>query len=123
MARTEAVTSITLIAGADLSTTGQFRFVNLDSNGDVVLAGDGGDAIGVLLNAPGMGQAAEVGISGLAKVEASAATTAGGEVASAANGQSANAASGDEILGRIVTAAGAAGELHEIILRKDGTMA
>jgi hypothetical protein len=50
-----------LLAGADLSTTGQNRFVALDSSGDVVLAATAGMvALGVLLNAPASGAVAIV---------------------------------------------------------------
>lgn len=52
---------IFLLAGADLSTTGQNRFVALDSSGDVVLAATAGMiALGVLLNAPASGAVAIV---------------------------------------------------------------
>lgn len=50
-----------LLAGADLSTTGQNRFVALDSAGAVVLAATAGMvALGVLLNAPASGAVAIV---------------------------------------------------------------
>lgn len=50
-----------LLAGANLSTTGQFRFVSLDSAGDVVLAATAGMvAFGVLQNAPASGAVAIV---------------------------------------------------------------
>lgn len=52
---------IFLLAGADLSTTGQYRFVALDSAGDAVLAATAGMvALGVLLNAPASGAVAIV---------------------------------------------------------------
>lgn len=123
MATTEAVTAISIVAGADLSTTGQFRFINVNGSGEAVLAADGADAVGVLLNAPPQGQPAEVAIAGRVKVVASAAVTVGDEVASAASGASAAATSGDYIMGRALTAAGAADEVHEVVLLKNGTMA
>ncbi len=50
-----------IVAGADLSTTGQNRFVALDSNGAVVLAATAGMVgLGVLLNAPASGAVAIV---------------------------------------------------------------
>lgn len=55
------VCDLFLLAGADLSVTGQNRFVKLDSNGDVVLAATAGmAALGVLLNAPASGAVAIV---------------------------------------------------------------
>lgn len=57
----QGVTDLFLIAGADLSTTGQNRFVALDSSGDVVLAATAGMVgLGVLLNAPASGAVAIV---------------------------------------------------------------
>lgn len=55
------VTDLFLLAGADLSTTGQNRFVALDSSGNVVLAATAGMvALGVLINAPASGAVAIV---------------------------------------------------------------
>ena len=55
------VCDLFLLAGADLSTTGQNRFVALDSSGNVVLAATAGMvALGVLLNAPASGAVAIV---------------------------------------------------------------
>jgi len=57
----QGVCDLFLLAGADLSTTGQNRFVALDSAGDVVLAATAGMvALGVLLNAPASGAVAIV---------------------------------------------------------------
>lgn len=65
---------VLIVAGADLSTTGQNRFVSLDSSGNVVLAATAGMiALGVLLNAPASGAVAIVRRRGLARVVFSAA--------------------------------------------------
>jgi len=57
----QGVCDLFLLAGADLSATGQNRFVKLDSAGDVVLAATAGmAALGVLLNAPTSGAVAIV---------------------------------------------------------------
>lgn len=65
---------VLIVAGADLSTTGQNRFVALDSSGAVVLAATAGMiALGVLLNAPASGAVAIVRRRGLARVVFSAA--------------------------------------------------
>lgn len=65
----QGVTDLVLLAGADLSTTGQNRFVRLDSAGDVVLAALAGQAaLGVLLNAPASGAVAIVRRRGPARV-------------------------------------------------------
>jgi hypothetical protein len=55
------VTDVVVLAGADLSTTGQNRFVKLNSAGAAVLADVAGEvAFGVLLNAPASGAVAIV---------------------------------------------------------------
>lgn len=67
------VTDLVLLAGADLSTTGQNRFVALDSSGNVVLAATAGMvALGVLLNAPANGAVAIVRRRGPVRVVFSA---------------------------------------------------
>jgi hypothetical protein len=67
MAYQQAQTNITLKAGADLSAK-QYFFVKIDANGDVVLAGNGENAIGVLQNAPASGEAANIAVAGVSKV-------------------------------------------------------
>jgi hypothetical protein len=60
---------ILLRAGADLSTTGQNRFVSLDSSGQIVLAATAGMvAAGVLLNAPASAAIGIVRRRGLCRV-------------------------------------------------------
>lgn len=73
---------IFLIAGADLSSTGQNRFVKLDSSGNVVLAATAGmAALGVLLNAPANGAVAIVRRRGRCRVLFEEAVTEGVHVA------------------------------------------
>jgi len=58
-----------VLAGADLSSTGQNRFVSLNSSGAAVLAATAGMvALGVLLNAPASGAVAIVRRRGLCRV-------------------------------------------------------
>jgi hypothetical protein len=58
---------ITLTAAADLSAL-QYRFVKVDGDGKAAICGDDGNAIGVLQNAPGSGEAATIAISGVTKL-------------------------------------------------------
>lgn len=110
-------------AGADLSTTGQHRFVTVDSTGRVVLTGAAGRSEGVLANNPIEDQAAEVqGHGAVAKVSASAAIAAGDSVASAANGQGRTAVALDFIIGVCVEAAGASGELCSVYITMPGKL-
>mgnify|MGYP000219764176 CR=1 FL=1 len=74
----QGVCDLFLVAGADLSTTGQNRFAALDSAGDVVLAATAGMvALGVLLNAPASGAVAIVRRRGPVRMLCAAAITEG----------------------------------------------
>lgn len=117
MARQENIRSITLEAGGDLSA-GQFRFVEVASDGQVdIVASAGGDAIGVLQNNPAAaGRAATVAYEGVVKVVVgTGGLTAGQKVQSDAAGAAILAASGDHVLGKVLVG-GAAGALAEILL-------
>lgn len=83
------VSDFFLVAGADLSTTGQQRFVKLNSAGNVVLADLAGEsALGVLLNAPASGAVAIVRRRGPVRMLASEAITEGVNIAvEATNGR------------------------------------
>ncbi len=122
------VTDLFLLAGADLSTTGQNRFVALDSSGDVVLAATAGMvALGVLLNAPASGAVAIVRRRGPVRALAEAAIAEGVLVAVAvttgryktavnttcdSSGASATAAlSGSFIMGQTLEESTGAGDL------------
>lgn len=122
MAYKNSQTSVTLEAGADLSAK-QFFFVSMSSDGQVDPAGDGANAIGVLLNDPAAaGRAAEVCIGGMTRVLAGGTVAAGAAVASDAAGEAVTAATGDVILGTAVTG-GADGEVISIIFQPRGAFA
>jgi hypothetical protein len=119
MAYNNSQTSVTLEAGADLSTN-QFHFVKLDADGQLSVATDGFAAVGVLLNDPSAaGRAAEVCIGGLTRVEAGGNITAGDPVASNATGEAIEAGTDDVILGVAVTG-GVDGEVISIIFQPRG---
>jgi len=89
----------TFIAGEDLSSS-QFKFVTLESDGQVDLADSAGErALGVLLNKPTSGKAATVAMTGKVMVEAGASVTAGDQLQTDANGDAITAASGDVVMG------------------------
>ncbi len=88
----------TFIAGVDLSTH-QFQFVNLSSDGRVVIdAAAGGTWLGVLLNDPVTDNAATVAISGKVMVKAGG-TIAAGAAVQGVSGEAITAASGDVVMG------------------------
>jgi len=89
----------TFVAGEDLSSA-QFKFVTLESDGQVDLADAAGErAIGVLLNKPTSGAAATVAMTGKVMVEAGAAVTAGDQIQTNAAGEAIEAATGDVVMG------------------------
>jgi len=89
----------TFEAGGDLSA-GQFKFVALASDGQIDIAGDGADAVGVLYNEPdAAGKAATVVVTGKVIVEAGASITTGDAIASNAAGEAITAATGDIVKG------------------------
>ena len=82
LSQSENVHDLLIVAGADLSTTGQTRFVALNSSGAVVLAATAGQAaLGVLLNAPASGAVAIVRRRGTVRMLAEEAITEGVNIA------------------------------------------
>lgn len=105
-----------VVAGEDL-TAAQYKFVTLESDGQIDLADAITDrALGVLQNAPDTGQEAIVKVYGRSKVEAGAALAIGNLVAPATDGQAQVAVSTQFVAGVVVKAAGAALDLAEIEL-------
>ena len=95
----------TFIAGEDLSSA-QFKFVTLESDGQIDLADAAGEnAIGVLLNDPAAGEAATVAISGKVMVTSGGTIAAGAQIQTDASGDALTAATGDVVLGYALEAA------------------
>ena len=93
------------VAGESLAAA-QFKFVTLESDGQVDVADSAGEnCIGILLNAPTAGAAATVAISGKVMVEAGGTIAAGAAVQADANGDALTAASGDVVMGYALEAA------------------
>jgi hypothetical protein len=105
---------ISLTAGADLSAK-QFNFVKLSGTTVVAVAAATDIPLGVLLNAPKSGQTAEVAVSGVVKLLAGAAISAGAIVGTNATGGAVALTAGTDttkyILGQAVTAAGASKDI------------
>lgn len=117
MATENALTSVTLVAGADLSA-GQYLGVKVDGSGNAIACSVNGEqAYGVLLNDPASGEEATVAISGITKAEAGGAIAVGANVAVDADGQFITAATADIIVGIARSAAGAAGEVFSLDFR------
>lgn len=87
-------------------TAAQFKFVTLESDGQVDLADSAGEnCIGVLLNNPAAGEAATVAISGKVMVTSGGTIAAGAAIQSDASGDALTAASGDYVMGYALEAA------------------
>ena len=111
----------TFIAGEDLSAA-QFKFVTLESDGQVDLADSAGEnAIGVCLVGGAAGAAVTVAISGKVMVEAGGTIAAGAAVQTDANGDALTAATSDVVLGYALEA-GVDGQIIAIELIQGGNV-
>tara|TARA_X000001316_G_C905369_1_gene22229 strand:+ start:298 stop:669 length:372 start_codon:yes stop_codon:yes gene_type:complete len=95
----------TFVAGESLAAA-QFKFVTLESDGQVDLADSAGEnCVGILLNSPAAGAAATVVMTGKTMVQAGGTIAAGAALATAADGQAVTAASTNIIMGYALEAA------------------
>ena len=95
----------TFVAGESLAAA-QFKFVTLESDGQVDLADSAGEnCIGILLNSPAAGAAATVALTGKVMVTAGGTIAAGAAVATDAAGDAVTAASTNIIMGYALEAA------------------
>jgi hypothetical protein len=109
------------IAGEDLSSA-QFKFVTLESDGQVDLADSAGEnAIGVCLVGGAAGAAVTVCVSGSCMVEAGGTIAAGAAVQVGADGTALAAASGDYVMGYAREAA-VDGQIIQIELIQGGNI-
>jgi len=99
MAVTQSRDTRSLIAGEDLSSS-QFKFVTLESDGQVDLADAAGEnCFGVLENDPAAGAEATVVISGQTRITCGGTVAAGAELQTDASGDAITAAAGDVVMG------------------------
>ncbi len=122
MAVQESRETRTFIAGENLATS-QFKFVTLESDGQIDLADAAGEkCIGVLLNDPATGGEATVVVSGKTVVQAGGTIAAGASLATAADGQAVTASSGNIIMGYALEA-GVDGQTIAVELFQGGNAA
>ena len=111
----------TFIAGEDLSAA-QFKFVTLESDGQVDLADAAGEnCIGICLVGGAAGAAVTVAISGKTMVKAGGTIAAGAAVQADGDGNALTAASGDVVMG-YAKEAGVDGQIIEIELITGGNV-
>lgn len=105
---------LSIPAGADLSAK-QYTFVKLSGTTVISAAAATDLPIGVLLNDPASGETAAVAVSGVVKLKASAAIAVGALVGTTSTGLGVSLTAGTDttkyILGRAITAAGAANDI------------
>jgi hypothetical protein len=110
---------LSIPAGADLSAK-QYTFVKISGTGVVSTAAVTDAPIGVLLNDPKEGETAAVAVSGVVKLKASAAITAGAPIGTTNAGLGVTLVPGTDdtkyIVGRAITAAGAANDIITVAI-------
>lgn len=108
----------TLPSGADL-TGALFKFVKINSSGQLVLPGTSGDQVyGVVSEVPAAaatGTPTTVDIAGIVKVEAGATVATGANVMANAAGEAITATAGEAVAG-IARKGGADGAIIEVLL-------
>lgn len=108
------------VASADLSSH-QFKFMDIGATGAALNTSAGAMCDGVLQNKPdALGKAASVAYSGVSKVVAGAAITAGARVMSSAAGKAVTATATNIGLGTALEAATADGDLIAVLLDTKG---
>jgi len=108
-------------AAADLSAK-QFFCVKFTSTG-VNLAGTGEAIDGILQDKPVSGQPADVMVTGVSKIVASAALAKGALVSCDAAGKAKAAATTEYIIGRLLEASGADGDVVSVSITRPGRLA
>ena len=122
MAVQESRDTRTFIAGEDLSSS-QFKFVTLESDGQVDLADSAGEnCMGVVINDPASGEEATVVVSGKTVVTAGGTIAAGASIATDASGDAVTAASTNIIMGYALEA-GVDGQVIAVELIQGGNAA
>lgn len=117
--------NITFKAGGDLSS-GANTFVKIDSNGEMVAAGDGEEVLGVLMEDTAdnaFGAVAIQNAGNIIRVKSGAAVTQGSKVASNSAGKCIDAASGDIEVGVALEGSTAEDEYAIVQLTRGGTAA
>jgi hypothetical protein len=122
MAVQESRETRTFIAGEDLSSS-QFKFVTLESDGQVDLADSAGEnCMGVVINDPASGGEATVVVSGKTVVTAGGTIAAGASIATDASGDAVTASTGNIVMGYALEA-GVDGQVIAVELIQGGNAA
>jgi hypothetical protein len=117
------ITAVGLKCGAASLITKQYRGVKLDGSGDVIVCSAQGErGIGMLLNKPAVGEAAQVALFGTVPFNADALVAVGAPLTVQNDGQVMTAGAGDYVWGFCLIAAGAAGYEGTMLLAPQGVL-
>lgn len=121
-----AFNTLSLISGASLATSAQWRFGKVNSSGKVIVCSSTGEqAVGVICGNPDAAdKAVPVQVGGIAKIEAGAAITAGDKVMTDTAGRAITHTGTNNVLGVAMEAASGAGDRISVVigaLVSDGT--
>lgn len=113
-----AFNTLSLVAGADLSSSCQWRFGKVNSSGKVIRCSSTGEqAVGVICDNPDAAdKAVAVQVGGIAKIEAGAAVTAGDKVMTDTVGRAITHTGTNNVLGLALETAGNAGERISVVI-------
>lgn len=103
-------------AGADLSS-GLHKLAHIDTDGDIVLAGNGEPVAGVIIEGGEQNTPVTIQFGGIAKVLTGAAVTAGAQVASDASGLAVTATSDEHVFG-IALASADSGDIIPVMIAR-----
>lgn len=110
-----------LVAGADFSTTGKYRFGVIGAGGVVTIANSSGERVnGVIYDNPASGRRVEFAIGDVVQVEAGAAVADGALVQSDGSGRVITQASTGCVAGTALGAAAAAGDVIPVLFQLQG---
>lgn len=108
--------SVSVPAGADLSTS-QYKFVKLNTSGQAIaIAAITDTPLGILQNKPLSGEMATVLVYGISKAQADVALTAADPVATSIDGQASNTGASARRVGQVIKGAAAAGNLATVLI-------
>ncbi len=113
-----AFNTLSLVAGADLSSASQWRFGKVNSSGKVIRCSSTGEqAVGVICDNPDAAdKAVAVQVGGVAKIEAGAAITAGDKVMTDTVGRAITHTGTNNVLGVALETAGDAGDRISVVI-------
>jgi len=111
---------LSIPASADLSAK-QYRFMTIDSSGNLATSSRGALSVGVLQDAPAaLARPGKVRIIGATKVVAGGTVTAGQAIVADANGAAVNASSADNAYMGFALASAVSGDIFAMVLQPRG---